>query len=411
MRVLSLASSLTHGGAETVLVDLVLGLAEHEHRVVHSSAARGITPHRSFLASLRHAGVPCADILLDSLGTARGRRRAFGDFHPDVVIHHWWGRDTLRPWMLEGQNEPLDRRPHFVCVLHHAEIPAPPGYDRYVVVAESQMTSVAPLVDPRVHLIPNGVDLRRFRAIVRTATRRSPVVVGRLSRLSPDKIANDWVRTAASFELPRTRFVVAGAGPLLPTLRKEVEALNLGGRFELPGYVARSRVPALLETFDVFCHVTSTAVECHPLALLEALAAGIPVVAEARGGIPTIVTDGVNGLLASSPDDVGCLLRRLCGNAELRARLANGARRTARKFSLSRQLDGYRRLLTAIERERSRGRRGHPRQVALPSQCRRAELTAARGGQLPARERPPDLHEGFGVPELQERGLSQVAER
>jgi glycosyltransferase involved in cell wall biosynthesis len=111
-----------------------------------------------------------------------------------------------------------------------------------------------------------------------------------------------------------------------------------------------------LKRFDVFCHVTSTAVECHPLALLEALAAGVPIVAEARGGIPEVVTHGVNGLLASTPGEIGDHLRLLRRDEVLRKRLSMGARGTAARFSLQRQLEAYRRLLAEIGRERRAAR-------------------------------------------------------
>jgi glycosyltransferase involved in cell wall biosynthesis len=373
---------------------------------VHSSAVRGIEPHRPFIDILERAGVQCLDIALDALGSENERHRALHEFDPDVVIHHWWGRDSLRPWLRDCLERPLHRRPHFVCVLHHAGIPAPSGYDRYVLVASAQRPALAHLPGASVQVVPNGVDRRRFRRSTLTRDRQGPVVVGRLSRLTPDKITGDWVRTAASFDIPNVRFVIAGSGPLLPVLRKEVEDLNLGSVFELPGYVSRSRVPSLLASFDVFCHVTSSAVESHPLALLESLAAGVPIVAEARGGIPEIVTHGVNGLLASSSGDVGTLLGRLCGDHNLRARLSAGARRTAGRFSLRRQVDGYRRLLAHIDGERSGGRRRHFRQPVLLSESRAAQLPPARVGQLPACEGLPDFDERRGIPQLGEGGVS-----
>jgi len=355
LRILSIASSLSHGGAETVLVDLTLGLSEHEHRVVHSTATRGAAPHFPFLRRLTRAGVRCDDISFDALATPRGRREILGDFRPDVVFFHWWGRDCVRRWVDGEGKEALTRRPSFVCVLHNARIPAPSGYDHYVVVTRTQMGQVPSVSDTRVHLIHNGVDLARFRACARPTRAKRRMVVGRLSRLSDDKIPVDWLRTAAAYALPQTCFVVAGDGPLLATLRADVARLGLGGQFELPGYVARGRVPALLERFDVFCHVTSTAVECQPLALLEALAAGVPIVAEERGGIPEIVTHGANGLLASTPEQIGDHLHALRRDGNLRKRLSTGARRTAQRFSLQGQLNAYRRLLVAIDRERRAG--------------------------------------------------------
>lgn len=348
MRVLSIASSLTHGGAETVLVDLALGLSEHTHRVAHASAARGYTAHAPFVRRLARAGVRCHDVPLEGLGEPRERQRLLADFQPDVVLLHWWGRDCLRAWVDDAGAVSPDRRPSFVCVLHHTGLPAPPGYDHYVMVTRSQLPYVP---RARSRLIHNGVDLGRFR-VARAPRPEGCMVVGRISRLSHDKIPSDWVRTAAAYGLPRTRFVIAGDGPLAGALRDDVAALGLADDFELPGYVARASVPALLRRFDVFCHVTATAVECHPLALLEACAAGVPIVAEARGGIPEIVRHGVNGLLASSTDEIGEHLHALRRDDALRRRLAIGARHAASRFSLARQLAAYRRLLAEIDHER-----------------------------------------------------------
>lgn len=350
MRVLSIASSLAHGGAETVLVDLVLGLSEHEHHVAHSTVTRGLTVHDPFLRRLARIGVPCHDVALDAIRDSRELRRFLADFQPDVVLFHWWGRDCLREWVDEARAVGLGRRPSFVCVLHHSGLPAPPGYDHYVLVTHTQMQHVPAGADVRV--IHNGVDLARFRRSARRTRSGDRMVVGRVSRLSPDKVPLDWVRTAASYRLPRARFVIAGDGPLAPALREDVAALGVQDDFELPGYVERARVPALLQGFDVFCHVTSTAVESHPLALLEALAAGVPIVAESRGGIPEIVTHGVNGLLASSTHEIGDHLHALRRDDALREHLSLGARRTAPKFSLARQLAAYRRLLAEIDQTR-----------------------------------------------------------
>ncbi len=113
--------------------------------------------------------------------------------------------------------------------------------------------------------------------------------------------------------------------------------LNFEGQVSFPGYIARDAVPALPETFDAFCYVTSSALECCPLAIIEAMAARtLPIVAEGRGGIPEIVVDGENGLLANSMEQIGNHLRRLRDDGALRERLARGARATAERYSLAR---------------------------------------------------------------------------
>ena len=349
MKILSVIEAFGHGGAQTVLLDVVLSLPEHQHRVVHYSRANGIEAEKTFLGKLRAAKIECIETHWNSLRDQSLRTQLLGDFSPDVVMFHWWGKDPWMPWVLADR----EGAPTFVCVMHHAVYPARAGYDRYVLVSRSQLPQVANLEQHRVVVIPNGVDLARFPLpnVPRNHPHR-PFTVGRLSEMRAGKIPETWLNTLASFHLDDVRYVLAGGGALLPKLREAAAELHLEGRVCFPGYVPRDAVPALLETFDVFCYVTSSALECSPLAILEAMAAGVPVVAEARGGIPEIVVDGENGLLAHSMDEIRNHLRRLRDNVALRERLARGARATAERFSLANQMASYRRLMADLESRR-----------------------------------------------------------
>jgi glycosyltransferase involved in cell wall biosynthesis len=352
MKILSVIESMAHGGAESVLVDLVTGLHEHEHRVVHFSSANGIRAAQTFIDTLRRHRVDCADVHWAQLRDDIGRAELLADFSPDVVFFHWWAKDPWMPWVWSLQDEPISRRPAFVCVLHHHGIRVMWGYDRYVLVTRSQLEQVRHVESKRVVVLPNGVDLRRFRKKQRKWS--DELVVGRVSNLNPNKIPPNLPSILASFELPKTKFIIAGDGEVMPKLRASALATRSADQFSFPGYVPRVAVPALLESFDVFCYTTSTAVECHPLALLEALAAGLPIVADARGGIPEIVKHNVNGLLSNSRAEMGAHLNRLRRDEHLRRRLGEGALATARQFSGARQLDAYRALLADIERQRGR---------------------------------------------------------
>ena len=322
-------------------------MPEHQHRVIHYSSANAIKADAGFVEALGAAGIACLDVHWDALCNEDLRSNVLAGFRPDLVFFHWWGNDPWMPWVLSR----VPGRPIFVCVLHHAGIPAKAGYDRYVLVSRSQLPQVKGITPDQVRVIPNGIQLERFPLLVddrdqRPNTPAGPFVVGRLSELREGKIPADWVRTLASFELENTRFVIAGAGALLPILRKSATDLNIEDKVSFPGYIPRDDVPSLLRTFDVFCYATSSAVECCPLVLLEAMAAHVPVVAEARGGVPEIVIDGENGLLANSTPEVGAHLRRLRDDPELRARLGRGARATAERFSLAKQAEAFRGLLT-----------------------------------------------------------------
>jgi glycosyltransferase involved in cell wall biosynthesis len=365
VKILSVIEAFCHGGAQTVLLDLVLSMPQHQHRVVHFSRANGIASESSFLDALGRAGIPCLDTHWDSLRNEAPRSRLLDGFHPDVVLFHWWGKDPWMPWVLAPRTS---RTPTFICVLHHGGIAAKAGYDRYVLVTGSQRPQVADIPVHRVRVIQNGIDLDRFpnqldqypELEARAHISSNPhFVVGRLSELREGKIPTNWVATLASYQLEDTRFVIAGDGALLPALRKTAIDLELESKVSFPGYIPRNKVAALLETFDVFCYVTSSAVECCPLVILEAMAAGVPVVAEARGGIPEIVIDGENGLLANSVEEVGNHLRGLRGDPVLRSRLSRGALITAEEFSLKNQIAAYGDLLAEIERKHeSRGVRG-----------------------------------------------------
>ena len=354
MKILSVIEAFCHGGAQSVLLDVVLSLPEHQHRVVHFSRANGIASETTFVDALRSAEINCIDTHWDSLRNEALTSEILDGFQPDVVFFHWWGKDPWMPWVISRR----PGRPAFICVLHHTGIAAKAGYDRYVPVSRSQLQQVAHIPPRLVQVIPNGIDLDRFpigsdRCSTAFDVRDRPFVVGRLSELREGKIPEGWIYTLASYRLENARFVIAGDGALLPILRKSAIDLKLDGQISFPGYIPRREVPSLLETFDVFCYVTSSAIECCPLAILEAMAAGVPVVAEKRGGIPEIVVSGENGLLARSLDEIGEHLRRLREDPALCEHLGRGARATAERFSLKKQTAAYRDLLADLQRERA----------------------------------------------------------
>lgn len=358
MKVLSVIDSFGHGGAETVLVEIALGLREHQHHIVHFSGANGIDAHAPFLTALRCRGIEVSDLPWSCFSAPAGWAEVLDGIRPDLVLFHWWGNHPWQRWVDRNAEVPSGRRSAFALVMHHVGIPAPPGYDRYVLVTEAQREQVAQDDAARVRVIPNGVDLRRFRT--RRKSRRSSreMVVGRLSSMREGKIAADLVDDLAAFAVPDTRYVLAGDGLLRPTLDRRAAELGLEDQITFPGYVPRARVADTLQGLDVFCYATSTASECHPLVFLEALASGLPIVAEARGGVPGVVQHGVNGLLATSVEEIGEHLHRLRSDDDLRVRLARGARVTARRFSVAEQLEGYRVLLRELEEERAQTTHG-----------------------------------------------------
>ena len=162
-------------------------------------------------------------------------------------------------------------------------------------------------VDPaHLAMIRNGVDGKRFTPR-EMYTRDGDAVVGYVGRLSPEKNPALFLKTAALVlaRLPRTRFVVIGDGPL----RGELEALAV--RLRIRHAVAFEGecddMPACYRGLDML--LLTSWHEGTPLAVLEAMACGLPVVATDVGGVAEIVVSGATGWLAA-PDDDAALAER-----------------------------------------------------------------------------------------------------
>lgn len=174
-------------------------------------------------------------------------------------------------------------------------------------------------------------------------------VVGWAGRLAEIKRPGDLVRVAA--QVPASMLVLAGDGDL----RSEVERLaathGIADRLRILGYV--EDMGAWYGSFDAF--LLTSANEGAPVVAIEALAAGVPVVATDAGGTKNVVDDDASGYLApvGDVDRLAERLRQLQSDPELRARLgAEGARRMRRRFSTQRMVDDvdalYERLLARL---------------------------------------------------------------
>jgi glycosyltransferase involved in cell wall biosynthesis len=128
------------------------------------------------------------------------------------------------------------------------------------------------------------------------------------------------------------RFVAVGRGPQEDDIRASHARLELGDRFLLMGF--REDATRVMAAFDVF--VLASHYEGLPLALMEALVLGIPVVATNVGGIPEGVTSGVEGLLVppSRPNLLAEAIATLARDPDLRARMSEAAAERGRIFDI-----------------------------------------------------------------------------
>jgi glycosyltransferase involved in cell wall biosynthesis len=188
----------------------------------------------------------------------------------------------------------------------------------------------------RTVVIPNAVDVRSFRPASGQGGTAQIVSVGRFA------YPKDFTTLLEALALVRApcHAVLAGDGPALPAVAAAVRREGLSQRVELLG--ARADVPDLLAGADVF--VLSSRSEGFPVSVLEAMAAGLPVVATDVGGVGEAVEDGETGILvpAADPEALARSLERLVLDADLRRRLgAAGRARTLRLFDVSRYRAAY----------------------------------------------------------------------
>lgn len=146
-------------------------------------------------------------------------------------------------------------------------------------------------------------------------------------------------------QAPTARLVVAGDGEQRPALEEQVRRLDLADTVRFAGAVPHDRMPELYAAADVFC--LPSLYEGFPLAILEAMAAGLPVVATSVAGNPEAVEDGVHGRLVEAEDAAGLAvaLLDLIEDEDARRRMGRQARqRVEEEFSIERIGSAYREL-------------------------------------------------------------------
>ena len=194
--------------------------------------------------------------------------------------------------------------------------------------------------------IPNGIEVPARMPSGSTVQFRRRLnlpplgrLVGTVARLAPQKGLADFLNAAAILcPNTSTSFVVAGDGPLREILENQKHNLGLANRVFFLGHL--EDVPSLLRALDIF--VLPSLTEGFPLSLLEAMAAGLPVVATRVGGVPEIVSHGVTGLLVppGSPDVLAGAIQELLENHDLAAAMGQAGRyRVAHSFSLDAMVD------------------------------------------------------------------------
>ncbi|AGP42094.1 glycosyltransferase family 4 protein [Sorangium cellulosum] len=250
-----------------------------------------------------------------------------------------------------GRNYPKQKRKVLVNRLAAALT------DRVVAVSDDARAVALEVerVDPaRVVTILNGVDTDVFRpgdagaARARLGVPASGYHVGCVARLSPEK---DHATLLAAFARlrevrPDAHLTLIGDGPLRPALEEQAARLGLGGAVTFTG--TRGDVAELLPAFDVFALASLT--EGISLTLIEAAAAGLPIVATRVGGNPEIIEEGSTGLLVSpgAPEPLAAALEAVAAREDRAAMGERGRARVIERFGLDQMVRAYEALYAEV---------------------------------------------------------------
>jgi glycosyltransferase involved in cell wall biosynthesis len=213
--------------------------------------------------------------------------------------------------------------------------------DRVIAVSEAVRKELEESGIPpsMITVIPNGIELRLYKPGARKSSEQQPAgpdkagicspIIGTLCRLSPEK-GLDTLIDAAKLVItscPSARFVIAGTGILEKELQKKILDLRLEPYVRMIGFV--DDVPGFLGGLDVFVLPSNS--EAIGLAVIEAMASGLPVVATRVGGVPEAVIDGITGLLVppGQPKALAQAISRLIVDPDLAESMGAAGRKRA----------------------------------------------------------------------------------
>lgn len=316
-RVLWLIKGLGPGGAEQLLVNH----ADVRDRGRFDIEAAYLVPWKNHLVPrLEAAGVPTTCLNgpreWDLRWAARLRRRLV--LRPVDVIHmhspYVAGVTrlmirtlprTARPALVYTEHNRWPRHSRPTRLLNRATISLD---DADLSVSADVRDTMPAKIRSRVEVLEHGVVIDELRALTRhrdevraeLGVQPDEIVFGTVANFRREKayeVLLEAARVALDSGLP-LRFVAVGQGPLEDEMRALHAALGLGDRVQLLGY--REDAVRVMSAFDVF--TLSSRHEGLPVSLMEALALGLPVVATAAGGLPSVIAEGVEGVLVPIDD-------------------------------------------------------------------------------------------------------------
>jgi glycosyltransferase involved in cell wall biosynthesis len=215
--------------------------------------------------------------------------------------------------------------------------------DRLIAVsrAASRFSHLLGFPEKRITVVPGGVDLSCFNGKIDASLMRKELGIGDeplvvtasrlIKRKNPGLLISAFAKVLKV--VPDAKLVIAGSGREKDNLSRQIRGLNITNSVFMVGGLAKEKVAQLLAAADVFA--LPSKVESFGLSLLEASAAGVPVVCSNSGGVPEVFQDGFNALLYPPGDDNAMAKAIICliQDGELAKMISANAVETASRFT------------------------------------------------------------------------------
>jgi glycosyltransferase involved in cell wall biosynthesis len=313
MKVLHIISSSGMYGAEAVILNMSRMLVEQQHSSLLGVFSNSPNPNLQLHEAASKEGfeshaIPCSG-QIDRTTIAAIRELAIRS-GAEVVHAHGFKADIYVYLALRGSSVPFVSTCHtwydndlLVTLYGKLDRFVLRNFARVVAVSDEvrQRLLKAGVRDERIRMVRNGIDLRPFTgAIASLRSDDATLLVGLVGRLSWEKGVEFFLMAAARAlaEFPSVKFVVVGEGADREKLERTIDELKIRDSVTMLG--RRDDMPAVYASLDIM--VSSSRQEGLPMAILEGMASSLPLVASAVGEVPTVVADGVTGLLVPAED-------------------------------------------------------------------------------------------------------------
>lgn len=356
MLILHVAAPAEFGGLERVIQLLGTGVQGLGHQVHVAAVVSHAVIADPFLAPLAVAGVQTHQIVVPGRGYARERGAIAAlcrRLRPDVVHTHGYRPDVIDAGVARERGIPIVTTAHGFTggpwrnrFYEYLQRRAFRRFDAVVAVSRplGERLARAGVPKSRIHTVPNAWR-RSAPALDRATARRLlgiPVedfVVGWVGRLSREKGPDVLVDALATLDDVPLSVSIVGAGTQRDWLEARAEQQRIGDRIRWHGLVPQAE--RLFPAFDVL--VLSSRTEGTPVVLFEAMAAGVPVVTTAVGGVPDVVSAEQALLVPSGePRALAAAIRDVYTRPAAAAQRAHAARaRLERDFGVSPWLERY----------------------------------------------------------------------